>query len=87
MNAQILDEPFHPFDGQRVRDTFKIKKIGDLIKDIESGFACGTHNGVGSGVVHLRPMNISSDGLLSLTQVKHVNPEFNHKRLKKFDVL
>ncbi|MBN86437.1 MAG: hypothetical protein CL885_02815 [Dehalococcoidia bacterium] len=87
MNAQIFKEPFHPFNGQSFIDTIKIRKISDVIKHLEPGFACGAHNSVGSGVVHLRPMNIDIHGELSLTQVRRVNPEFNQKRLKKFDVL
>ncbi|OPX70944.1 MAG: EcoKI restriction-modification system protein HsdS [Methanoregulaceae archaeon PtaB.Bin009] len=50
-------------------------KLGDLISDIQPGFACGEHNREGDGYPHLRPMNISIDGKIDLTVVKYIPSE------------
>lgn len=64
--------------------------LGDLIIDIQPGFACGEHNREGEGHPHLRPMNVSTDGKIDLTVVKYIPSEkvdSNSKILKFGDVL
>lgn len=47
--------------------------LGDgLILDVQPGFACGTHNREGHGTGHLRPMNVSSEGAIDLSNLKFV---------------
>ena len=41
---------------------------------VKSGFAQGGHNSQGRGVPHLRPFNVTTDGIISLDQVKSVSP-------------
>ncbi len=48
-------------------------KLGaGLVESVQPGFACGAHNRGGDGVAHLRPMNVSSDGKIELSDVKFV---------------
>ena len=48
-------------------------KLGDgLVVDIQPGFACGTNNRSGEGVPHLRPMNVTPEGRISLADLKSV---------------
>ncbi|HNW79885.1 MAG TPA: restriction endonuclease subunit S [Methanoregulaceae archaeon] len=64
--------------------------LGDLIIDIQPGFACGEHNREGEGHPHLRPMNVSTDGKIDLTVVKYIPSEkvdSDSKILKFGDVL
>jgi type I restriction enzyme S subunit len=43
-----------------------------LITNLQTGFACGEHNRDGRGIVHIRPMNVTSEGQMELTNVKYV---------------
>ncbi len=48
-------------------------RLGDgLVYEVQPGFACGVHNQEGEGVPHLRPMNVSQGGRISLTDLKFV---------------
>ncbi len=65
-------------------------KIGDLIIDLQPGFACGAHNSSGTGVPHLRPMNVSTEGRIDRSVLKFVGLEFANRpeqRLRRGDVL
>lgn len=48
--------------------------IADLIESDEAGFACSKARLVESGLPHLRPFNIGSDGALDLGEVYQVDP-------------
>lgn len=43
-----------------------------LITNLQTGFACGDHNRDGKGIVHIRPMNVTSEGEIELTNVKYI---------------
>ena len=60
--------------------------VGDVIADIQPGFASGKHNQLGLGIPHLRPMNIDRRGQIDLTVVKYVSRE-DGPRLRLDDVL
>jgi Type I restriction modification DNA specificity domain len=50
-----------------------LARLGDgLLTDLQPGFACGTNSREASGVPHLRPMNVSCEGRISLSDVKFV---------------
>ena len=87
MTKEVLRDPFHPLDGHLISRPFEIKKIRDLIIGIEPGFACGQHNSTGSGVVHLRPMNIDKLGRINFSEKKYVDRNASGKRVKESDVL
>jgi type I restriction enzyme S subunit len=65
-------------------------KVGDLIIDLQPGFACGAHNSNGAGVPHFRPMNVSTEGRIDRSVLKFVGLEFANRpqqRLRHGDVL
>jgi type I restriction enzyme S subunit len=65
-------------------------KVGDLITDLQPGFACGAHNSNGTGVPHLRPMNVSTEGRIDRSVLKFVALEFAtrpEQRLRRGDVV
>lgn len=66
--------------------------IGSLLDDnvirVSTGFASGEHNDQGIGVPHMRPFNVSTDGRISLEQIKSVAPPTDSDRLlERGDVL
>jgi len=61
--------------------------VGEFSKEIEPGFASGEHNQTGSGVPHLRPMNIDRGGKIDLSVTKFVAADKDHRRLAPGDVL
>lgn len=61
--------------------------VGDFAEDIEPGFASGEHNQTGTGVAHLRPMNIDRDGKIDLSVTKFVSADKDRRRLTVGDVL
>ncbi|WP_374682468.1 restriction endonuclease subunit S [Accumulibacter sp.] len=61
--------------------------VGDFAKDIEPGFASGEHNQMGTGIPHLRPMNVDRDGKIDLSIVKFVAADKDRRRLASGDVL
>jgi type I restriction enzyme, S subunit len=64
--------------------------VGELLVDMHPGFASGKHNSNGVGVPHLRPMNVSVDGAIDLTELKYVDPALADRparRLQAGDVL
>lgn len=66
---------------------WEVRSLGDWGIVAESGFASGKHNASGTGVIHLRPMNIDRAGRLDFTQVKSVAPDTSSKRIEPGDVL
>ncbi|WP_116086454.1 restriction endonuclease subunit S [Tropicimonas sp. IMCC34011] len=77
---------FYPVKTNDLPESWAVSYVGDFALAVQSGFACGKH-GREDGVPHLRPMNVSRNGALDLSDVKTVPPEFNEKRLKRGDVL
>ncbi|MCH7229057.1 N-6 DNA methylase [Haloferula sp. A504] len=47
-------------------------KVSELLADVSSGFACGTHNQDRTGIGHLRPMNVSEKGEIDLSVLKSI---------------
>src|SRR5438128_2057469 len=73
-------------DADDLPDGWAIYKVGEIALSIQSGFACGAHNRDERGTIHLRPMNITANGRLSLEDVRHVDGEIPH-RVQAGDVL
>lgn len=61
--------------------------VGDVAVDVRSGFASGRHNADAIGIPHLRPMNVSRNGEIDLTEVKYVAADAGDRRLSFGDVL
>lgn len=85
MRSVFADE-FYPYDLSALPHGWSAAWVEDIVLDIRPGFASGIHNNKGVGVVHLRPMNISRDGLISLNDVKYVAPT-KPLRIRSGDVL
>lgn len=66
---------------------WKTERLGALVREINSGYACGKHSRTGKGIVHFRPYNITLDGTTSFDTVKLVDPAFAEKRLDYGDVV
>ncbi len=67
-----------------------IISLADIVIDLQSGFACGAHNRGGTGVPHLRPMNVNEHGRIQLEDLKFVAKEEadrDERWLRKGDVL
>src|SRR5881409_314311 len=68
-----------------------LARLGDsLVDDVQSGFPCGAHNRAANGVAHLRPMNVSEDGKIALSDVKYVSlgeMDREERTLRRGDVL
>jgi type I restriction enzyme S subunit len=62
------------------------RPLAELVDDFQPGFASGKHNAQGRGIVHVRPMNVSRNGLLDFAELKFIETEEGH-RLCQGDVL
>jgi len=83
-----LDTGLHyPIDIKALPRNWVSAFIEDYAEEVESGFACGKHNSEGEGIIHLRPMNISRNGVVDLSDFRSVPNDFNKKRLSEGDVL
>ena len=61
-------------------DYWPSTRLGEIAEVISPGFPCGDHNREGSGVPHLRPMNISEKGEIDLSKVKYVEEDYTPLR-------
>lgn len=75
-----------PLRPEHVPRHWKVVAVGQIVDSIQSGFASGKHNSEGVGVPHLRPMNISPDGTIDLTDARFVGGE-NPLRVRRGDIL
>jgi type I restriction enzyme, S subunit len=61
-----------------------------LVVDVQPGFACGSHNRQGDGIPHLRPMNVSEEGRIVLSNLKYVpkdRADREERQIRAGDVL
>lgn len=83
----LLEPDSHyPIDLRKLPQTWAVAYLGDIIRDIRSGFSSGEHNSQGIGTPHLRPMNIDRQGRIVLDDVRYISPN-NDLRLAPGDVL
>ncbi|HDR9081527.1 TPA: restriction endonuclease subunit S [Burkholderia vietnamiensis] len=76
----------YPFSGMVPPLKWELVALEAISEDVSPGFASGKHSSDGSGVPHLRPMNVDRDGEIDLTIVKSV-AESNGVELRSGDVL
>ncbi len=55
--------------------------------EAQTGFASGVHNQSQEGVAHLRPMNVSRNGVIDLAEIKYVSATAGKHRLEPDDIL
>jgi restriction endonuclease S subunit len=65
---------------------WKTQTLKDWGMQAQSGFASGSHNSEGNGIIHLRPMNVSRLGKLDFDNFKSVEDNSN-RRINKGDIL
>lgn len=74
-------------------EEWRVVRLGDLENKghlwVKNGYPQGEHNTKGNGVPHLRPFNITSEGIIDVSQVKFVDapPEDSPYWVKCGDVL
>jgi type I restriction enzyme S subunit len=61
--------------------------VGNVVLEIRSGYSSGKHNQTGQGIPHLRPMNVSPVGDISMEDVRYISPDVGSLRLAENDVL
>src|SRR5204863_10010389 len=66
--------------------TWAESDVQGVAAEIKPGYASGEHNDQARGVPHLRPMNISRDGRLDMSEVKYVK-DSSIVRVRQGDVL
>jgi type I restriction enzyme S subunit len=76
----------YPFEGVPTPPNWEQITLADISSDVSPGFASGKHSSDGSGLPHLRPMNVDRDGQIDLSVVKSVASS-NGIELKHGDVL
>lgn len=76
----------YPFAEVTLPKNWERVSLGEISANINPGFASGKHNSDGSGVPHLRPMNVDRDGQIDLSVVKSV-AESKDVELKSGDIL
>ena len=76
----------HDVSSETLPEGWEQKMLGEVVVDIQSGFASGKHNSSGVGVIHMRPMNVSRNGTLDFSETKHVE-DTSTRRLQHGDVL
>ena len=85
---KILELGLHyPIPLDDLPESWEVGYVGDFASEIQPGFASGKHNQEGTGIPHLRPMNIDRSGKIDLSVVKYVSPDADAKRLREGDVL
>jgi type I restriction enzyme, S subunit len=52
--------------------SWPLRPIGDLLRDVQSGFACGKRHATPTGIPHLRTNNIGLNGELDLSELVHL---------------
>lgn len=62
----------YPFANITPPLNWSLVTLEDISADVSPGFASGKHNSDGTGVPHLRPMNVDRDGQIDLNVVKSV---------------
>jgi type I restriction enzyme S subunit len=76
----------YPFANISPPLNWSLVNLEDISADVSPGFASGKHKSDGTGIPHLRPMNVDRDGQIDLNVVKSV-AESNGIELQPGDVL
>lgn len=95
--AAITENGDYNLTGERYREvvvvntTWPIVQLEQLCTEMKSGFAFGEYVRDESGIPHLRPMNVTTNGQLSMDDVKRIprgaKGKFEEFALRKGDVL
>ncbi len=83
---RFTTDAYYPIDLDGLPASWEVAHVGDVIYDVQPGFASGRHNEEGIGVPHLRPMNVDRRGCVDLAVLKYV-PVRDGPRVHRGDVL
>ena len=72
MTSSYDDQFFGAID---LPTSWEVFKLGDVITDIRPGFSSAPQSDKSRGIPHLRPMNITLHGTISLDQLKYVETD------------
>ncbi|WP_397458359.1 restriction endonuclease subunit S [Pseudomonas asplenii] len=86
--SEFSDEAMqsYPFADITLPLGWSLVALEKVSSDVSPGFASGKHNSDGTGVPHLRPMNVDRDGQIDLKVIKSVATS-NGIELRQGDVL
>ncbi len=79
--AKIAEDGDYNLSGERYRenvfqsDQFPLVQVGEIAKELRTGFACGKAKTDVAGVPHIRPMNVSEDGTFTWQGMKNISDE------------
>ena len=59
-------------------------KLGEIVSEMKTGFACGKSNKESEGIIHLRPMNLTTSGEFVLGNSKYISEEEAENRAEYF---
>lgn len=76
-----------PLADAKLPTGWRVEPVKAVTSLMESGYASGRHNKDGTGIPHLRPMNVSPGGRIVLDDVRYVSRASGDKRLRRNDVL
>lgn len=95
MNLPGLSETTPPndapsIDAETLPEGWARTDLRSVVAGIQTGFACGEHSRDSRGVVHVRPMNVSTTGSMDFGNVKYVPADVvsrDERRLISGDVV
>src|SRR3712207_1959253 len=79
-------DPRYPVDVASLPPRWRVVMLGQVFRDMRSGFSCPDYTDRERGIAHLRAMNVDRSGLIVREQLKYVVPS-NDLRLAGGDVL
>jgi type I restriction enzyme S subunit len=85
MTALFRDH--YPFQNDLLPAGWCEVPFGQIALELQSGFSCGQHNKDGIGIPHLRPMNVTADGRVTLDDVLFIDPSAGDLRLSDGEIL
>ena len=79
--AKIAADQDYNLSGERYRenvvqlDRFPLVEVGEIARELKTGFACGKAKTDIAGVPHIRPMNVSEDGTFTWRGTKNISED------------
>ncbi|MGX1483105.1 type I restriction enzyme S subunit [Streptomyces griseus] len=65
--------------GEKLPEGWIRATLGELGVEAQPGFASGKHNRDGNGIVHLRPMNVTGNGVLDTSDARYVDDDTDRR--------
>lgn len=76
----VKKESAEPLIPDELPEGWLLTRLKDgIVLSMQPGFACGTHNHDDQGIAHLRPMNVSKEGSINLSNLKFIRSDEANK--------